>query len=540
MKNKRNIIMLIMLPLVLIGFSGCDDYLSVEPKSNWVVENFYQNKSDVELGLAGMYSYLGMDATYGQSLSAVLAAGTDEMLYNRTNTNWAEALYIGTAASTTVKDAWLNLYKGIDAANNFIDRVPGATGITEEERAQYLGEAHFLRALYYMDLVRFWGPVPLRVEPTRNVDANNIPASSVEEVYNQIIADLTFAAENLKHASELDTPGRASKMAAHGLLARAYITMAGEPLNKTEMYGKVVEQCNIIINDGWHRLNDSYKQVFLNYIQNEYDPKESMFEIEFGMLRDQGIREDGRIGQINGVQFYYWPTRTEPFAYALAQTAIGLVRSYDDENDQRKEWNVADWICKSDGSIDPIDNELLFWPGKFRRWEPITFGNIKDGSGSYRLLEDAASPDKNFTGINFPVLRYADVLLMMAEAENEVNGPGNAIAYLDQVRNRAGLDDIDAGLVGSKEAFRAEVRAERLRELCYEGHRKHDLIRWGILGETLALQNQMIDNASSSDRSKDNFKRAGLNFNPSKHTVLPYPLQEVTMNEALDQHASWE
>ena len=124
MKNKRDIIMLIMLPLVLIGFSGCDDYLSVEPKSNWVVENFYQNKSDVELGLAGMYSYLGLDATYGQSLSAVLAAGTDEMLYNRTNTNWAEALYIGTSASTTVKNVWLNLYKGIDAANNFIDRVP--------------------------------------------------------------------------------------------------------------------------------------------------------------------------------------------------------------------------------------------------------------------------------------------------------------------------------------------------------------------------------------------------------------------------------
>lgn len=529
----------ILALLLIVGASSCNDFLNVEPKSNWVTESFYKTKSDVELGLTGIYNYLALDQTYGQLISAKFEGGTDELLYNRTNTKWSQALYLHTSATSDIRNVWLHLYKGVDAANVFIQKVPNTPGLTDEERAQYLGEAHFLRALYYFDLVRWWGPVPLRVNPTEDVNANNVAASSLEDVYAQIIKDLEFATNNLMHANELNQPGRATKMAAHGILARVYLTMAGEPLKQDDKYAKAIEQCDVILTDGWHDLNDDYSQVFLNYIQNQYDLKESMFEAEFSNMRDQGIREDGRIGQINGVQFYYWPTKTEPFAYAMLQASVKMRYAYAD-GDERFEWNLANFICNKAGKISQITNDLLFWPGKFRRWEVIEFGNIKDGSGSYRLLEAAATPDKNFTGINFPILRFADVLLMRAEAENEVNGPTNAITHLNRVRRRADLGDIDPGLVPDKDAFRKEIQDERLRELCYEGVRKHDLIRWGILGETLQDLNSMIDASNGSSKNKAKFKQAGDNFDPSKHTILPYPIQEVTMNESLDQHTVWQ
>lgn len=523
---------------ILLAGTSCEEYLTVEPKSSWVKEAFYQNEDEVQMGLAGIYSYLGLDNTYGQVISSMFEAGTDEALYNRNNNNWAIGLYNHTPADAYIARAWLALYQGIDAANNFIDKVPNTPGIEDSKRNAYLGEAYFLRALFYFDLVRWWGEVPLRTAPTASVDDNDMEAASIENVYKQIVSDLTFATQNLPHAKDQNEPGHANKMAAHGMLARVYLTMAGYPLQQTEMYTEAAKQCDIVISDGWHQLNPSYKQVFLNYITNKYDRNESMFEIEFSMMRDQGIREDGRIGQINGVQFYYYPTQTEPFAYAMLQNSVKLKNIYE-EGDERDEWNNAGFICNAAGNISKVTNDVLIWPGKFRRWEPVTYGKITEGVGSYRVLEATPTPDKNFTGINFPFLRYADILLMKAESENEINGPGNAYQYLDEVRVRAGLEGINQTTINSKELFRKEIQNERLREFCFEGIRKHDLIRWNILGESLVELNQMIDASNGSAKNKTLFKRAGENFNPLKHNIMPYPIQETTLNQKLNQHQEW-
>ncbi|SHE30692.1 Starch-binding associating with outer membrane [Mariniphaga anaerophila] len=539
MKNKLSILIKsITLGIFLAGAVSCEDYLSVDPKSSWVKEAFYENEDEVQMGLAGIYNYLGQDATYGQVISAMFEAGTDEALFNRNNNNWAIGLYNHTPADANLRITWLALYQGIEAANNFIAKVPNTSGIDETTRDSYLGEAYFMRALYYFDLVRWWGEVPLRLTPTAGINDNDLAAASLEEIYQQIITDFTFASEHLPHAKDQSEPGHANKMAAHGMLARVYLTMAGYPMQKTEMYAEAAAQCDIVISDGWHQLNPSYKQVFLNYIENKYDRSESMFEVEFTLMRDQGIREDGRIGQINGAQFYYYPTQTEPFAYAMLQNSVKLNSIYE-EGDERDEWNNARFICNSGGNISKVSNELKIWPGKFRRWEPITYGKITEGVGSYKVLEGVATPDKNFTGINYPLLRYADILLMKAECENEINGPANAYQYLDQVRVRAGLQDVDKGTISGKEQFRKEIQDERMRELCFEGVRKHDLIRWNILGESLTELNEMIDATNRSDKDKALYKRAGENFVPSKHTIMPYPIQETTMNQKLDQHSEW-
>ncbi|MCU4174046.1 RagB/SusD family nutrient uptake outer membrane protein [Carboxylicivirga sp. N1Y90] len=539
---NKNILFFIMFASIVLGGTACEDFLTVKPKSSWVTESFYESKSDVKLGLAGIYSYLGnRGELYGQMIPAKFEGGTDEMLYNRTNTKWAQALYMHSSATSDLKNVWLQLYKGIDAANVFISKVPDTPGLTDEERAQFMGEAHFMRALYYLDLVRWWGPVPLRITPTEDINANNLAASSREDVYAQIIKDLEFAAANLKHSKDMEENGHANKMAAHGLLARVYLTMAGQPLNQTDKYAKAIEHCDVILNDGWHQLNGSYKEHFLSYIQNGYDPQESLFEVEFGMLREQGIREDGRIGQINGIRFSYFPKGGgTPHCYAMMQVGVKLINAYEDA-DERKDWNVANFQCTGKlGKIATTSNQLAQWPGKFRRWDMISTGNVVGGDGEYVVLEDVGIPDKNFTGINYPILRFADVLLMKAEAENEVNGPSAAISYLDMVRVRAGIGTIDPSLVSDKTAFLKEIQNERSRELCFEGLRKHDLIRWGILGETLDELAVMIDASNGNVKQKATFKRAGENFDPAKHTVLPYPLQETTMNALLEQHAEWQ
>ncbi|TAJ12786.1 RagB/SusD family nutrient uptake outer membrane protein [Marinilabiliaceae bacterium JC017] len=549
MKKIFSKITTLALPaLMLLAGTACNDFLEVEPTTSWNNDNFYKNAQEVQLGLTGIYNYLGLDDTYGQLLPCKFHAGTDEALYSRhTNEGWPVSLYRHSPANLDIEKAWYALYRGVDAANNFIAAVPSTPEMEAKQKNEVVAEARFLRALFYLDLVRWWGPVPLRLEPTKDIDANNIPATSVEGVYKAIIDDLTFAYQNLPSAQEQAANkqiGRANKTAAHGILARVYITMAGYPLQQTEMFKLAAAHCDSVLLDPLYHLNGAYNKVFRNYITNQYDPAETLFEVNFQNLRDQGLNEHGRHGNINGVQFTYGGDGY-PYAYAYMQLSVKLKNIYE-TGDSRYDWNCASYAYdKKKKDIKRITNELKWWPGKFRRWEPSNWADV-DTPGNdepYEVLEPMAAPDKNFTGVNFPIIRYADVLLMRAEAENEMNGPGNAYTYLNKVRDRAGLGEVNKTRVNDQVTFRKEIQDERLRELCFEGVRKHDLIRWGILGKTLEELNMEIEASGdfkASNLGYTHLLRAGENFDASKHLMLPYPLQEVANNNQLDQHAEWQ
>ncbi len=547
MQLVKKISKIAVVAAIMFSGAACNQFLDVEPQTSWDSDNFYKDAKEVQLGLVGIYNYLGKDETYGSYLPSNFQAGTDEALYSRHyNENWPVSLYRHTSATRDIEQTWYALYRGIDAANKFILTVPNTPDLDENTLNRVLGEARFLRALYYFDLVRWWGPVPLRLEPSKDIDANNVAASSIEQVYEVIVDDLTFASEHLPRVQdpEMDKQtGRATKMAAHGLLARVYLTMAGYPLQNTAMYEQAVAQCDSVIEDGFHGLMDNYDEVFRNYIGNVHDVKETLFEVNFKNLRDQGLNEHGRHGNVNGVQFTYGG-EGYPYSYAFMQLSIKVKNIYA-TGDARYDWNCASYTYdKKKHEIKRISNELKWWPGKFRRWEPSNWDDV-DTPGeneSYEILEPIASPDKNFTGINFPLLRYADVLLMRAEAENELNGPTNAYAYLNTVRHRAGLGDIDQTRVSDRASFRKEIQDERLRELCFEGVRRQDLIRWGILGQTLEelnMQTEASEDYNPSNTGYTHLLRAGENFDESKHLVLPYPLQEITINKLLDQHPNW-
>jgi len=544
--------------LVVVGFA-CSDILEKTPESNWMVDEFYSNETEAQLGIAGIYAFLANNAVYGSDFPTVFDAGSDESYYNRRyNENWTVALYRHTSADLKVEKLWTQLYACINASNMFIEKLD-KTAFEGNAYNRYIAEAKFLRAFSYSHLVSWYGDVPLRLTYSKDQTSNHVAASSEADVYKQIIEDFTFAYENLSHAQDADyIPGHANKMAAHGLLARVYLKMAGYPLLDTEKYEKARAHCDSVIQDGWHGLridsdNEGYRNLFLSYIQNSHDLEESLFEISFTNLRDLGLQVDGKMGNINGVSWTYGG-EGYPFGYAMLNASPVVKNSYAVE-DARLDWNLRGYR-NSKGNIIGVTSTMSaqYCPTKYRRWEPTNWDDLdpaaKPEAGkieSYVVLEPITSPNKNYTGINFPVLRYADVLLMYAEADNEINnGPSdNAKDYLNQVRNRSGLEDIEVvapDVVASKEAFLSELQDERLREFCFEGLRKQDLIRWGILGERLNFLNATIQGDPNFDAKKEqdvSYLRAGLNYDETKHNSLPYPLQEVSINNLLTQKANW-
>ncbi|GAL82052.1 putative outer membrane protein [Algibacter lectus] len=414
------------------------------------------------------------------------------------------ALFRNTPSDDESFDVWTNHYKAINLANLFLESINRSSFDTDEAYNAYVAEAKFLRGLCYLTLSNFWEEVPLRLTSSKGQDDNNEPAAPLTDVYNSIIEDLTFASTSLpdpRHVSYV--PGRAHKYAAHGLLARVYLKMSGYPL-KENHYSDVIAHCEAVINSGFHGLesgDEGYRNLFLDIIGGVYNPREVLFEISFDNLRDQGINNThGRLGSMNGLSFGVTASNINigfPNGYALVGVYPTLTGLYDQENDKRFAWNIPSYQRTGTGDITGIPNQISgrqFCPAKYRRWEPLNYADIDIEGGTeepYVVLENSSSElSRNFTSVNYPVLRYSDVLLMYAEAANELNnGPtAMAIQHLNEVRFRAGLNDIAVekpAVASDKDFFFNELVDERARELCFEGRRRFDLIRWELLDEKL-------------------------------------------------------
>lgn len=549
------------LLVVTLLITSCDSYLDVEPQSVWESESFYSTPEEAEIALAGVYGVLGSDLSYGRDLSIILEAGTDEMYYNRrANENWAVALYRNTPSDNEGFNLWTNQYEAINLTNLFLESIDRSSFANDADYNALVGEARFLRALCYFNLSNYWESVPLRLSSSKNQADNNEPAAPLSDIYNAIVEDFSFASNNLPHPSDGSyTPGRAHKLAAHGLLARVYLKMSGYPL-KENHYQDALNHCLAVINDGYHDLEtggtvNGYREVFLDIIGGVYNLKEVMFEISFENLRDQGILETaGRIGGLNGLNFGSNNTLGDPNGFAQAGVYPTLTDLYDTENDFRYQWNIPSYKRNGSGDITEINSELSvrdYCPAKFRRWEPLDYADILiDGENEqYVELENSASVlNRNFTSVNFPVLRYSDILLMYAEAANAVSGGPTALAiqYLNEVRNRAGLVNIQdekPQAVANEQSFFNELVDERSRELCYEGLRRFDLIRWELLDDKMEKVKNVVEghpDFRANNADHQSILRPPYNFDPSKHLSLPYPLVEVTVNQSLDQKSEWQ
>lgn len=518
-------------------------FLDTEPFDYVDESDLYHSETMATAGLAGVYDALTTAGTYGQNLWGDLDAGSDILVYNRAyGTGYMQiSNYNYNNSDKALLQSWTDLYAAVNRANDYIRRMEQADAEEvggQAAKARFIGEARALRALCYMNLVAFWGEVPLRLEPTYGLDSQQMPKASQPQIYAQITADLEAAARDCADVRELSGPGRMSKTAAQALLARAYIWQAGYPLY-ADTWHKALDCVRAVVDSGRHSLlprsAGGYRQLFINMCSNLYDLnwRESMFEIEFYGNGQTQTNEAGRLGLYIGVT-QQTASDDYPYAYGLYDATKYLFRLYDD-GDDRQWWNIADYKYVT---VDGHVTEQARTEAERRQND----GNAAKWRAKY-IPERPLS--RNNSSINFPVIRYADVLLMLAECINHVNGGPTPEAFdaLNRVRLRAGAPEKTLADAPGFESFDLLLRDERTRELCFELPRRMELRRHGpdyFASQLAILADQGLDSQNRRTGYELESVKAlpALNFQP-RHIYFPIPQAELNVNRACTQTAGW-
>lgn len=523
---------IIAAALAAVMLPSCN-FLDTAPKDFVSPESYYQNEAQLESAILGVYAELSTSPLYCNNMQGRMGLDAD-LGYEHYNTDKAGVGYYDASSSDVkVTNYWKNVYVGINRANMVLAHLDGADA-PDEVKARIKGEALFLRAYYHFMLVSRYGDVPLVITATASAAKEDIqlPQTPARNVYLQIIKDLEDAAELLPTATEAVYGSRASKSAAWGILARVCLNMAGFPLNEPGMYAKAREAAEKVINSGEHALNPSYRQVFINLIQDIYDIKECIFEADFyGTDTGSYTTVAGMVGRNNGV-YYNNSTYAETVGIS-----IGCIRAtkyfYDlfGEGDLRRDWTIADYSLNTDGTVAEPSSDI---------WERCC--------GKYRRSYELNSPkSKDKTSTNFPILRYSDVLLMYAEAvacdpdNNSANDVAKAYEYINQVRRRGYGFDISspstADIPNDGKYFILEtVKDERARELGFELTRKDDIVRWGEFYTRMKYVGGMVPTGSASYLESANLYFAGVQ---NRDTVWPIPSYEIGVNRNLVQNQGW-
>lgn len=607
--KMKNIYKLGSLILLGAACSACT-FLDTEPQ---IIpsKGYYTNETRLKYGLAGVYGALNSEELYGSYYSLQIANADDLCYFNNYNNGETRPdRYNHSAGTSVIYETWLKLYEGIKNANEYLDEA-GKAEIDPEELSTdlktYLAEARFLRAFYHFLLAQAWGDVPLRSEAATSPNPVNvqIAATPQEKVLKWCVDEIEAIVYDLDEGVE-QTPSRVNQTVAEGILARIYLFMAGETvdevegLSKQEMYGKAAYWANEVIASQKHHLNESYEQVFINMIQDQYDTefRESMWEAEFlGDRTSSTYWTNGRIGDLIGLKSQSGTTNYSEWAcnysYGYYNGSYTLWQLYwtDDRTadeaasrtviDKRLTWNLpgynyrglnnqqisyqkdgatvtavlkqdqsmykTPWLYKNNFAMPEIEGldtsvENAFDPADII-YDPTIMCAVRN-AGKWRretIYENQMSAKSLYTTINFPILRYSDVLLMYAEAINEYAGAPDEQAKeaVREVRRRAGVATDESQLSGQA-SFRNLVRNERARELAFEGLRKWDLIRWGIFVERMHLAGTNVPTESMYlNKTITDYAAANYANVSSRHIYLPIPTKELAVNHALQQNPLW-
>lgn len=487
---KKNNIKALLLTLAIGGsmtLSSCESYLDVENPSTISQEAAFSTVSNANSALIGIYNTLMGDDGYGSRISTLYPNAADDFrvggAYNPLDRRGISGFGVH-PDNTELNKPFLQLYAGIERANIAIKYIPLSAAYvsgTDAEQAQMkkmLGEALTLRAIFYHELIRNWGDVPAQFEPSADIPDLYIPKTNQDEIYDRLLEDLKLATEYVPWRTESgEVSTRITKAAVKGLRARLALSRGGYALRRDsrvmerradyqKYYEIAREETKGIIESGQHALNPVYENVFRTlHTSARIDPtNELIFEIgAYG----GNSRTDSKLGYSNGIRI----DRTSKYGQANGQLEAlpTYFYEFDPVGDVRRDVTLAYFQINKDDQKEVVTANTMR-DGKFRKyWTGI------------------AGTNQNL-GINWPVLRYADVLLMFAEAENELNGPtAEAIAAFEAVRKRAFVGN--EGRIGvtpvDKSGFFEAIVKERLLEFGGEGIRKYDLIRWNLLARTI-------------------------------------------------------
>ncbi|HVV70982.1 MAG TPA: RagB/SusD family nutrient uptake outer membrane protein, partial [Verrucomicrobiae bacterium] len=422
-------IFLFILPV--IAAASCTKVLNTQPTDFLAPEYYYNDSTQVDNALTAVYDALqkGNLFTGGDGLLTIYNV-TDEMFWGSSGTG--PKIYNYTAGDNNDYNMWSACYTGISRANLLLANI-GRADMDSVKRRQAEGEAKFLRAFFYFILVENWGDVPLISQPVSGVNEVNVPRTSQAEVYDFIVKEMTEAEGMVAPITAYDHAGRVTQSAVQGVLARVCLYMAGWPLNDVSKYQDALTWAQKVIGSGYHELNKSYGQVFINLVQDLYDTKESIWEVEYWTtgVGDAYKEYAPSLGVTLGVTqtdiskgYVAGSYRVHPRLYNLFEADPYITDTVDHSPDLRRDWNIAPF--KYTGNKAP--DKTYYKPTQIYDRQPNKFD---------RIYELTTNKFQSNTGTNLPLLRYSDVLLMAAEADNEINGPTTyAIDLVNQVRRR--------------------------------------------------------------------------------------------------------
>lgn len=502
---------------IAYSFFSCESFLEEDPKALISPETFFASENDARQAVQGMYAILKNNSIYGQGgLDWFYDNGADIIEPNRSanflepmgNYSMNEALADVSVQKMSVSDTWRDLYRIILNANIIIERVTDNEAIgTQEVRTDIIAETRFIRGLCYWHITNLWGDAPYYTDVLTLEEIGSLGRTEEATIIQGTLEDLQFAQDNLQNAYAGDQSGRASQWAAAIVIAKIHMRQKDWQLG--------LAKCEQIINQSPHSLLANYNDVFdsnneynaeiiwsLDFardITGQFDPafpgaafagnsnwRPSMFNPR---LRDEPLNTNERDALRDALT-----ARGEAFNGTGLQIASKDFATKFPMNDLRRELNIVDNYLGFD----------LVFPYMAKFWN----------------LSLDQSPRFNHSD-NRMVFRLADVYLMAAECENELNGStAKALDYIHAIRKRAYVTQAEWDITGvNQQEFREAIYDERKWELAAEAHRRYDLIRWGILLDV--VQNLEY-----------RFWSPNTNIKPW-HVKLPIPLQELELNPNL-------
>ncbi|MGB1452870.1 MAG: RagB/SusD family nutrient uptake outer membrane protein [Crocinitomicaceae bacterium] len=461
-----------------LTFTGCDKFLDVSPPYTQDAENYFQTPADYEMALIGAYDLLQstfVNVWVGDIASNDAIAGGESVNDTQGLHQISDMTHGGVNLELRSIMRWM--YTGITRCNFIMEN---KDNIEFNGKDKIIAETRFLRAYYYFELVKFFGDVPLVIDKRIGAEeVTQIPRAPVADVYAQIESDLSAAIPVLDDITLIK--GKASKGAAKSLLGKVYLYQ-----------NKFLEAADIfdeVINSGIYALLGDYEQLFYAATENN---SETVFDVEYSGAEGGSygcfVCLEGNAGPgFQGIRQYVGPVYGDGNSYNLpTQDLYDAFASFDGRRDVT--------VLDLDAFIAEQDNPEL-----------ITYAIGAGGHTGYynnkyiKRQGEIGLPDNDLTSpLNYKAIRYADVLLMAAEAHYQNGNSGTAQGYMNQIRSRAGVQPIPIGSI-------EDIYNERRLELSCEGHRFFDLVRTG-------QAEQYIDG-----------------FVPNKHELFPIPQIEIDL-----------
>lgn len=596
--NKFNILIAM---LVCLNICGCSDFLEEDPKGKLTTDNFYNSESDARQAINGVYRRLSDSWVTGYNIKQI----PNDLLKRA---SWDEASGLSNftygSENTYIAGMWQNHYAVIKDCNSVIDNVTAnKEKINNWER--YVGQAYGIRAFLYFDLVRWFGDVPLVLTDTKSLDGLEVTRTPQKEVFRQIIEDFEYCISHTMDKGDTSKGyqyGRLTKDACHGFLAKVYLWLGsvaqrdGKEIlgNAADNFEKSLEHSSAVIQGGRYKLVDYYPDVF-NAKTRDKAPDEVLWCV-------QGLTGDDT-GTWTGMMFGIRGNQNLGGSWDNISSSDYHRMMYEPSDSIRRLWNCPRMTIQDDGTLWGWDYKMYWDTRGDQKLSEATENNnwLQWSIGKFRRYPLADPSSYNYTnfGMDEPLIRYADVLLMYAEAYNEVNhGPGDyrpssgmdmsgisiqsAYDAVNLVRKRSRIanegimhqdvlprklitdyatevdecvPDWKPGAYGyiydgvrtaweynrygdDYTAFRTEILNERARELVAEStDRWCDLVRRGILVKQMQAWRQYNPFISNTERE---ITTPGAPENiQSRNMLLPVPLSEIDVNKNLTQNPGY-